>query len=59
VDAFFDLTDASLTTGPILSPAHLSLAISFQHGWVSVYDVLVNGQIDSKAVETPLAKQLM
>jgi hypothetical protein len=32
------------TTGPMLSPAHLSLASSFQRGWGSVYDALVDGQ---------------
>jgi DDE superfamily endonuclease len=55
-DALFDLTDALLTTGPMLSPAHLSLAPSFQRGWGSVYDALVAGQIDGKAVETLLAQ---
>src|SRR5215831_18644944 len=55
-DALFDLTDALLTTGPILSPAHLSLAASFQRGWGSVYDALVDGRIDSKAVEALLAQ---
>jgi DDE superfamily endonuclease len=54
-DALFDLTDALLTTGAVLSPAHLSLAASFQRGWGSVYDALVDGQIDSQAVETLLA----
>jgi hypothetical protein len=55
-DAFFDLTDALLTTGPVLSPAHLSLAAGFQRSWGSIYDALVDGQIDSQAVETLLAQ---
>ena len=55
-DALFDLTDALLTTGPMLSPAHLSLASSFQRGWGSVYDALIDGQIDDKAIETLLAQ---
>jgi len=55
-DALFDLTDALLTTGTVLSPAHLSLAASFQRSWGSVYDALVEGQIDGKAVETLLAE---
>ena len=55
-DALFDLTDALLTTGPTLSPAHLSLAASFQRGWGSVYDALVAGRIDSKGVEALLAE---
>ncbi len=45
-DTLFELTDALLTTGPILYPAHLSLAGSFQRGWGSIYDTLVDGQID-------------
>jgi hypothetical protein len=55
-DGLFDLTDALLTTGPILSPTHLSLASSFQRGWGSVYDALVGGQIDDKAVEALLSQ---
>jgi hypothetical protein len=35
----------------MLSPAHLSLASSFQRGWGSVYDALVDGQIDGQGVE--------
>ncbi len=54
-DALFDLTDALLTTGPMLSPEHLSLASSFQRGWGSVYDALVDGQIDGQA-ENPWPK---
>ncbi|MBO0781739.1 MAG: transposase [Ktedonobacteraceae bacterium] len=45
-----------MTTGTVLSPAHLSLAASFQRGWGSVYDALVEGQIDGQAVETLLAQ---
>ncbi|GHO50345.1 hypothetical protein [Ktedonospora formicarum] len=56
-DALFDLTDALLTTGAVLSPAHLSLAASFQRSWGSIYDALVDGKIDGQAVETLLAKQ--
>jgi hypothetical protein len=52
----FDLTDALLTTGAVLSPAHLSLAASFQRGWGSIYDALVDGRIDDQAVETLLAQ---
>ncbi len=55
-DALFELTDALLTTGPMLSPAHLSLAFSFQRGWGSVYDALVDASIDSKGVEALLAE---
>jgi hypothetical protein len=58
-DALFELTDALLTTGPMLSPAHLSLAASFQRGWGSVYDALVDGQIDGKAVEALLAEHAL
>jgi len=55
-DALFDLTDALLTTGPMLSPAHLSLDTSFQRDWGSVFDALVDGQIDGNAAETLLAQ---
>lgn len=55
-DALFDLTDALLSTGPTLSPAHLSLAPSFQRGWGSVYDALVDGQMDGQAIERLLAQ---
>jgi hypothetical protein len=58
-DALFDLTDALLTTGAVLSPAHLSLAASFQRGWGSVYDALVDGQIDDKAMETLLSRHAL
>ncbi|MBO0795525.1 MAG: transposase [Ktedonobacteraceae bacterium] len=50
------LSDALLTTGPTLSPAHLSLASSFQRGWGSVYDALVDGQMDGQAIERLLAQ---
>lgn len=55
-DALFDFTYALLMTGAVLSPAHLSLAASFQRGWGSIYDALAEGQIDGQAVETLLAK---
>ncbi|WP_136625333.1 NF041680 family putative transposase [Dictyobacter kobayashii] len=58
-DALFGLTDALLTTGPTLSPAHLSLASSFQRGWGSVYDALVEGQIDGQSIERLLAQHLL
>jgi hypothetical protein len=54
-DALFDLTDA-FTTGPMLSPGNLSLASSFQRGWGSVHDALVDGQIDGQGVEKLLAQ---
>ncbi len=55
-DALFDLTDALVSTGPTLSPAHLSLAPSFQRGWGSVYDALFDGQVDGQDVERVLAQ---
>ena len=55
-DALFDLTDALLITGPTLSPAHLSLASSFQRGWGSVYDALVDGQMEGQDIESLLAQ---
>ncbi len=55
-DALVELTDALLTSGSLLSPAHLSLVPSFHRGWGSVYDVLVDGQIEAEAVEALLAR---
>ena len=55
-DALFELTDALPTTGPLLSPAHLSLAAAFQRGWGSVYDALVDGQIEDQAIERLLSR---
>jgi len=48
-DALFDLLDAVLTTPVIESPAHLSLAPTFQRRWGSGYDALNQGTLDVAA----------
>lgn len=50
-DALFELIDALLTSGAIESPAHLSLAPTFQRKWGSVYDALNAGTMDVRALE--------
>src|SRR5205085_832393 len=54
--ALFELTDANFPVSLVLSPAHLSLVPGFQRGWGSVYDALLDGRIDAKAVEMLLAQ---
>jgi DDE family transposase len=59
-DALMDLTDALLTAGPVLSPAHLSLEAVHRRGWGSLYAALDKGRINSTAfrdllVQYPLA----
>jgi hypothetical protein len=48
-DALFELTDALLTIGPLLSPAHLSLAPVHRRGWGSVSAALAHGRITRHA----------
>jgi hypothetical protein len=55
-DALFELLDAMLTTPVVESPAHLSLAPSFQRRWGSVYDALNQGTVDVGALEKLLAQ---
>jgi len=54
-DALFEVLDALLTIGPVASPAHLSLAPTFQRGWGSLYDALSVGRIPAQEVEALLA----
>jgi len=54
-DALFEIIDAVLTAPGIESPAHLSLAPSFQRKWGSVYDALNTGTIDLTALERLVA----
>jgi hypothetical protein len=61
-DAQFEIIDAVLTAPVIESPAHLSLAPSFQRKWGSIYDALNAGTMDQPAMEqvlteTPLATE--
>ena len=55
-DALFELTDALLTTGPTLSPAHLSLAPVHRRGWGSLYAALAHGRIPRSAVRELVAR---
>jgi hypothetical protein len=55
-DALFELTDALLTTGPTLSPAHLSLAPVHRRGWGSLYAALTHGRLTRQAVRDLVAR---
>ena len=44
-DALFDLLDALLTAGPVLSPVHLSLAPAHRRGHGSLYAALSQGEV--------------
>ena len=56
-DALFELTDALLTTGPVLALPHLSLAPLHRRGWGSLYTALRAGEIDSSALQTLIRAQ--
>ena len=56
-DALFELAEALLTAGPVLSPAHLSLESLHRRGWGSVYGALAHGVIDEEATRDLLAQQ--
>ena len=49
-DALMELTDALLTAGPVLSPAHLSLEAVHRRGWGSLYAALAEGRVNSSAL---------
>jgi hypothetical protein len=55
-DALFDLGDALLSGGPVLSPVHLSLEGAHRRGWGSLYAALARGEIDAEAVRDLLAR---
>jgi hypothetical protein len=55
-DALFELMDALLTTGPTLSPAHLSLAAAHRRGWGSLYAALTRGRMTRRALRDLLAR---
>ena len=54
-DALFELTDALLDAGPVLSPAHLSLEAVHRRGWGSLYAALAQGEVDSDGLRAVLA----
>ncbi|MGH2386864.1 MAG: NF041680 family putative transposase [Chloroflexota bacterium] len=49
-DALFELTEALLSAGPVLSPAHLSLQAGHRRGWGSLYAALTAGRLDVGAL---------
>jgi len=55
-DALMELTDALLTAGPVLSPAHLSLEAVHRRGWGSLYAALAEGRVTSTALRDLLAQ---
>ncbi len=55
-DALFAIRDAALTAPVIGSPAHLSLAPTFQRHWGSVYDALNQGTLDGGALHELLMR---
>lgn len=54
-DALFELTDAILTSSPIVSPVHLSLAPAHRRGWGSLYAGVSKGELDVAAIGGLLA----
>lgn len=54
-DALFELIDALLTAGAVLSPVHLSLEPVYRRRWGSLYAALAHGLIDVEATRDTLA----
>jgi hypothetical protein len=54
-DALFDLCDALLATGPVPSPAHLSLQPAHRRGGGSLYSALASGQLCEPTLRALLA----
>src|SRR5262245_35602867 len=55
-DALFELTDALLTAGPLLSPVHLSLEAVHRRGWGSLSAALARGEVDVQAFRSLLGR---
>jgi hypothetical protein len=55
-DALFELQDALLSSGPLLSPVHLSLEAVHRRGWGSLYAALAQGEINGEALRVLLAR---
>ncbi|WP_287934296.1 NF041680 family putative transposase [Arthrobacter sp.] len=55
-DALMELTDALLTAGPVLSPAHLSQEPVHRRGWGSLYAALARGRINLAALRLLVAQ---
>jgi hypothetical protein len=56
-DTLFELSDALLAAGPVLSPVHLSLEAVHRRGWGSLYAALAHGAVDANAVRSLLARR--
>jgi DDE superfamily endonuclease len=56
-DALFETLDAVLSAPTLETPAHLSLAPSYQRGWGSLYDALNSGTMDLTRLERLVALQ--
>ncbi len=55
-DALFELLDALLSSGSVLSPAHLSLEAVHRRDWGSLYAALAHGEIDAEALRALLSR---
>jgi DDE superfamily endonuclease len=55
-DAFFELTDALLTAGPVPSPPHLSFQAVHRRGWSSLYAALSMGRADEAGLQDLLSR---
>jgi hypothetical protein len=55
-EALFDLLDALLTTGTVLSAAHLSQVPAHRRGWGSLYAALARGRVDVSALRALVAQ---
>ena len=55
-DALFELGDALLSGGSVLSPVHLSLEAVHRRGWGSLYAALARGEIEAEALRGLLAR---
>lgn len=55
-DALMELTDALLTAGPVLSPAHLSLEAVHRRGWGSLDAALAAGRVNAGALRDLLGQ---
>lgn len=56
-DALFELVDAILTSGPAVSPVHLSLAAVHRRNWGSLYAALDKGSVEEEQIRELLATQ--
>jgi hypothetical protein len=55
-DALFELGDALLTAGPVISLPYLSLQAAHRRGWGSLYDALADGALDVVALQGLLTR---